>query len=63
MRSATAPLISAGVMIANIIWKSMKLWAGTVGAYAGLGAAATPRSIRCVRGSPQNALPGANAML
>src|SRR5216684_6320722 len=31
-RSANAPLISAGVMTANIIWKTMKAWWGMVGA-------------------------------
>ena len=30
MRSTTAPEISAGVMIANIIWKSMNARCGTV---------------------------------
>src|SRR5579885_295143 len=30
MRSATAPLMSAGVMMANIIWNSMKVCAGIV---------------------------------
>ena len=32
IRSAIAPLMRAGVMIANIIWKSMKVSCGTVGA-------------------------------
>ncbi len=32
MRSAIAPLISAGVMMANIIWKSMNVWLGIVAA-------------------------------
>ena len=44
MRSAKAPVMSAGVMTANIIWKSMKAWCGMVAAYAGLGSAPTPRS-------------------
>jgi len=29
-RSAKAPVMSAGVMMANIIWKSMKAWCGIV---------------------------------
>ena len=32
-RSANAPVISAGVMIANVIWKTMKSMCGMVGAY------------------------------
>ena len=32
MRSAKAPVIRAGVMIANIIWKTMKTWCGIVAA-------------------------------
>ena len=32
IRSAYAPVISAGVITANIIWKSMKAWCGMVGA-------------------------------
>ena len=32
MRSAIAPAISAGVMIANMPWKIMNAWCGTVGA-------------------------------
>ena len=32
IRSANAPMISAGVMIANIIWKIMKAWCGMVAA-------------------------------
>ena len=32
MRSANAPVISAGVMMANINWKTMKVWAGIVAA-------------------------------
>ncbi len=31
-RSAKAPVMSAGVMTANIIWKSMKAWCGMVAA-------------------------------
>ncbi len=30
MRSTNAPLISAGVMIANFIWNAMKTSAGTL---------------------------------
>ena len=30
LRSAKAPVMRAGVMIANIIWKSMKTWCGIV---------------------------------
>jgi len=32
LRSANAPVMSAGVMTANIIWKTMKPRCGTVGA-------------------------------
>ena len=32
IRSANAPVISAGVMTANIIWNSMKAWCGIVAA-------------------------------
>ena len=32
MRSANAPVMSAGVMTANIIWKAMNAWCGTVAA-------------------------------
>ena len=32
LRSAKAPVINAGVITANIIWKTMKAWWGTVGA-------------------------------
>ena len=32
LRSANAPVISAGVITANIIWNTMKAWCGTVGA-------------------------------
>ena len=32
MRSAKAPVMSAGVMMANIIWKSMNAWCGIVAA-------------------------------
>ena len=44
IRSAYAPVISAGVITANIIWKSMKAWCGMVAAYVGLGSAPTPRT-------------------
>jgi hypothetical protein len=45
MRSANAPVMRAGVMIANISWKAMNALAGTVGA-RGVGAAPTPFSPR-----------------
>ena len=32
LRSAKAPVMSAGVMTANIIWNTIKACAGTVGA-------------------------------
>jgi hypothetical protein len=32
MRSAKAPAIRPGVMMANINWYTMKVWAGMVGA-------------------------------
>src|SRR5688572_1685288 len=44
LRSANAPVMSAGVMIANIIWNTMKAWCGTVAAYAAFGSMPTPRS-------------------
>ena len=31
-RSANAPAISAGVMMANMSWYTMKVWCGMVGA-------------------------------
>ena len=40
MRSAKAPVISAGVMMANIIWNSMKTWWGMVFEYASNGSTA-----------------------
>src|SRR5438876_12089982 len=43
-RSANAPVMSAGVMTANIIWKSMSTWGGIVFEYASKGATPTPRS-------------------
>ena len=42
MRSAKAPVISAGVMIANISWYTMKVWPGIVGAYSMMGVSGTP---------------------
>ncbi len=32
MRSAKAPVIRAGVMMANMSWKTMKAWCGIVAA-------------------------------
>src|SRR5438445_4955534 len=43
LRSANAPVMSAGVITANIIWKTMYASCGTVGAY-GPGSWPTPRS-------------------
>ena len=41
MRSTMAPEIRAGVMMANVIWNSMKIALGTVGA-AAMGVASEP---------------------
>ena len=41
-RSANAPVISAGVMMANIIWKTMNARCGTPATRSGLGSAPTP---------------------
>jgi hypothetical protein len=46
LRSAKAPVIRAGVITANIIWKAMKARPGMVAAYASFGAAPTPLSPR-----------------
>jgi hypothetical protein len=43
LRSAKAPVISAGVMMANIIWNSMKTWWGMVFEYVSKGSTPTPR--------------------
>ena len=53
MRSAKAPLISAGVMIANFSWKSANRSSGTVGESASCGAdALTLEKKAYVRGAP-----------
>jgi hypothetical protein len=44
LRSAKVPVMSAGVMIANIIWKSMNAWCGMVLEYASNGSTPTPLS-------------------
>ncbi len=44
LRSAKAPVIRAGVMMANIIWKAMKARCGTVVAYTSDGSPVTPSS-------------------
>ena len=41
-RSAKAPVIRAGVMMANIIWKTMKARWGTPATRSALGSAPTP---------------------
>ncbi len=62
IRSAKAPVMSAGVITANIAWKIMNAWCGMVAAYPGYGSVPTPR--RPAQASdPTNALPGANARL
>jgi hypothetical protein len=50
LRSAKAPVISAGVMIANIIWKIMNTEWGMVFEYASNGSPPTPR--RPIQSSP-----------
>ena len=42
MRSANAPVINAGVMMANINWKRKNTANGMVGAYVALGSMPTP---------------------
>jgi len=42
MRSAKAPIMSAGVITANIAWKIMKAEWGMVPAYSGMGEEPTP---------------------
>jgi hypothetical protein len=44
LRSANDPVMSAGVMTANIIWKTMNASAGTEPAYSGFGSWPTPLS-------------------
>ena len=52
IRSAKAPLISAGVMIANLSWKSAKSRSGIVGDRRGSGASVTPRNNTKLNGLP-----------
>ena len=60
MRSANAPVISAGVMMANISWNAMNTVAGMVGAREE-GAAPTPCSPQYVRPPIRVPLSGPNA--
>jgi hypothetical protein len=62
MRSANAPVMSAGVMTANIIWYAMYSWCGMVGA-SGAGSTPTPRSPRCARPPITPCTSGPNAKL
>ena len=50
MRSAKAPQISAGVMIANVIWKHMKTDSGIVA--AALAMESVPMPISSMRDAP-----------
>jgi hypothetical protein len=52
MRSAMAPTMSAGVMIANISWKTMKSCGGMFS--SGPDSKPTPRRPRWLRGDPKN---------
>src|ERR1700761_4489465 len=60
IRSANAPVISAGVMIANISWYTMNVCSGIVAAYAVFGATPPPRR-NTLCSPPINALPVPNA--
>ena len=69
MRSANAPAISAGVMMANVIWKQMYTLSGMVAA-SGLGLPIPPlpmslrMSLRNMRSRPPiKGVPARNAML
>src|SRR5262245_53683397 len=66
MRSATAPRISAGVMIANIAWNMMNAYSGMlrggVAKFAVTESRVTPLSITLEK-SPMKALPVPNARL
>ena len=59
IRSANAPTIRAGVMIANIIWNVMNTVSGIVPFIA---STVTPRRSALSR-PPMNALPSSNARL
>ena len=52
MRSAKAPVISAGVMIANLSWNRANRSSGIVAASAGCVAPPTPRNMKKVSGLP-----------
>jgi hypothetical protein len=60
MRPTTAPEMRAGVMIANIIWKTMNARCGTPSAYASLGSVVTSVS-PAKESPPMRGVPGANA--
>src|SRR5881296_1610772 len=60
LRSANAPVMSAGVMTANIIWKTMYASCGTVGAY-GPGSWPTPLSAAQSRPPMTPPISGPNA--
>ncbi len=51
-RSANAPVIRAGVMMANFSWNSAKSISGMVGARSGWVSPPTPLNMKKVRGSP-----------
>ena len=60
MRSANAPVMSAGVMMANIIWYAMKRMWGIVWA-SGAGSTPTPASPRWAEAADDPAMSGPNA--
>src|SRR5271156_2718004 len=60
IRSANAPVINAGVMMANINWNTINVCRGIVAAYLGSGASPTPRRNTLCK-PPMNALPSPNA--
>ena len=53
-RSANAPVMSDGVMIANFIWKSAKSASGMVGAIASFTFAPTSRNMKNCDGLPMS---------
>jgi hypothetical protein len=62
MRSATAPSISAGVMIANIPWNMTKMYSGMLRPAPLVTTESSPMPDRPTREkSPTNALPVPNA--
>ena len=61
LRSAKAPVIRAGVITANIIWKAMKAWCGIVGGVVGIRVLADALQAEPVEAADEAALVGPNA--